>query len=87
MVCRTVKVGTAVAIVCSRGERRKRCTCGQPATKLCDYPVERRGKRATCDRTMCEAHATKVGPDLDHCAEHAGVAPPPDLLFGHGGQG
>lgn len=85
MTCRTVKVGSAVAIVCSRGERRRRCGCGRWATKLCDARVERRGRRATCDRPMCDRCSTSVGQNIDHCLAHAGAKPEPDLLSPHGG--
>lgn len=74
--------------ICRRGVRRKRCKvpgCDRTATKLCDYPVKRK-KSGTCDMELCEAHATSVGDDLDHCPAHAkfGQAQP-KLFWGAGG--
>ena len=62
------------AIVCGlRGAKKKKCWvehCTTPNTKLCDYPVE--GKKSkTCDRPICDKHATSVGPDRDVCPLHA----------------
>lgn len=55
---------------------RRRCSgtegthpCPIPATRQCDFAIAP-GK--TCDAWCCEAHATSVGPDLDHCPIHAG---------------
>lgn len=59
--------------------------CGQPATKLCDFPV---GAGTTCDRPMCNYHARCQGrthfdgtdkrgrrigwsDTRDYCSEHA----------------
>lgn len=69
MTCETVKIGNAVAIVCSRGRRtRKRCACGMPATKLCDHKEP--GQRRTCDAPLCNGCATPAGPDRDLCPAH-----------------
>ena len=70
MTCSTVKIGNTVAIVCTRGQRRRRCACGRLATKLCDFP---RG-RGTCSKPLCEACAVAVGPDRDHCPDHGAPA-------------
>lgn len=65
------------AIVCSRG-RRHRCEapgCSSSATRQCDFPVNRPGKRSrTCDRWICEQHAKRVGADVDWCPPHARYA-------------
>lgn len=63
------------AIVCMRGRRPKFCSvgfCNKPSVALCDYPVERKGKRATCDSPMCEQHRHPVPgqPDTDWCEGH-----------------
>ena len=57
------------------------CTyCTQPHTKLCDYRLE----HGTCDRPLCDEHATIVGTmhinrgrsllsgftTIDYCPEH-----------------
>lgn len=73
MPCTPIPGGYA----CSRGRRRKPCKvvgCTSDASKLCDYPVTRAGKAATCDFDMCARHATKVGPDRDYCPPHAALA-------------
>jgi hypothetical protein len=65
--------GKVIAIVCTRGERRRRCKvpgCNRWASKLCDFPVKRK-QSGTCDMAICEYHATQVGDDLDHCPAHA----------------
>lgn len=70
MTCETVKIGNAVAIVCSRGRRsRKRCACGRPATKLCDHRDV--GRRKTCDEPLCDQHAVRIGANIDFCPLHA----------------
>ena len=59
-----------VAIVCTRGAAKAPALCEFCAkihTKLCDFPVW--GK--TCDKRMCDEHATEVGPDKDYCPPHA----------------
>lgn len=69
-----VAAGGGAGFVCVRGQRRKLCgvpSCGRPQVALCDHPVERGGRRGTCDASMCEAHRTRVGPNRDHCPAHA----------------
>jgi hypothetical protein len=34
---------------------------------LCDYPV---GDGKTCDRPMCDDHATEIAPEVHYCAGH-----------------
>ena len=41
--------------------------CGDVGTQLCDYPV---GDGKTCDRPVCEFHATEVAPNVDYCPAH-----------------
>ncbi len=41
--------------------------CTRVATLLCDYPV---GEGKTCDRHMCEAHATEIKPQIHYCKGH-----------------
>lgn len=65
--------GGGGGFVCTRGPRMKKCAfCSHIGTKLCDFPV---GDGKTCDKPMCAHHAKSVGPDLDHCPEHAGRKP------------
>ena len=61
-------LGGGYAIICTRGPRRW-CACGQRATLQCDAPSQRRS--GTCDRHICAACATEVGPDRHLCREHA----------------
>jgi hypothetical protein len=64
--------GGIVAHVKLAKQRQHRCcvpACHTPATFQCDYQVAE-GK--TCNAWCCRAHATSVGPDLDHCPLHAG---------------
>lgn len=57
----------AGAIVCSRGRKAQSCgDCGRTSEFLCDFPVASK----TCDRPMCSAHATQVGPDRHYCRDH-----------------
>lgn len=74
-----VKAGGGQAWICGGRGRRPTCkvpNCGRPQAALCDFPIDRRGKRGTCDASMCEEHRTKVGPNRDHCPAHAKVKSP-----------
>jgi len=68
--------GGGFSIVCSRGQRVKKCEslpgCLNDSTKLCDFPTAN-GK--TCDRRICDVHAQSVGPDKDYCLTHAKETP------------
>jgi hypothetical protein len=68
-------------IVCFPGPRSKTCAIhGNPATKLCDYPVGNLGE--TCDEPLCDKCAfhplvnglPMFGNDKDYCPEHAAAA-------------
>ena len=66
--------------ICDRGRRRRSCStpgCGNPASKLCDYPVKAVGRK-TCDAAICTRCAKKVGSDRDYCRAHSQV-PAQDL--------
>ncbi len=69
MPCTPVTLAGTRAIVCTR-TARPRCACGTPATLQCDAPSARRS--GTCDRHLCAACATEVGPDRHLCPGHAG---------------
>ena len=74
MPCETKDLGNGggFAIICSRGRSGKRCAhCGAAAALLCDFPVERVGKRATCDAPLCARCTTKIAGDGDLCRPHA----------------
>jgi hypothetical protein len=69
--------GGASAHLCAGRGQRLSCkvpNCGRAQAALCDYPVEKKGKRGTCDFSMCETHRTKVGPNRDHCPAHVALA-------------
>lgn len=55
-----------VMFIC--GELGNHCAdCSGFSDFLCDYPV---GKGRTCDRDMCEDHASQVGLDIHYCKSH-----------------
>jgi len=95
MPCTVVKFGSTTGIVCSRGQRTKRCRCGEIATRECDWRVKDR-KSGTCDRPLCERCTHEPAPEKDLCKEHAalweargsrpaapgGEPPQPDLFGG-----
>lgn len=62
------------AIVCTGGARRKRCKCGRPSTKLCDFKLTGAKASKTCDAPLCPRCATSIGPDRDLCPAHARLA-------------
>lgn len=75
MGCQHVNIGGANVIICSRGRRRQKCSvglCGKDSVALCDYPVERKGKKTTCDSPMCAVHRHPVPgqTDTDWCEGH-----------------
>lgn len=72
MPCTPFNINGARGFVCTRGPR-PRCACGKPATLQCDAPAKR--KSGTCDKHLCAACATDVGPDRHLCAAHAAEAP------------
>lgn len=65
--------------VCRRGRRRKSAPCDVPNCnaehqKLCDYPLGGKKAGQTCDKKICDAHATSVGHNKDYCPPHAKLA-------------
>ena len=53
------------------GDLGPHCTeCQDAAGFLCDFPV---GEGKTCDRDLCEVHASEVAPDLHYCTAHMGM--------------
>ncbi len=75
MSCKVSSPGPGVTVfTCGRQPERAPCetaNCGKPHEALCDYPVKRNGKPATCDRRLCSACRVRQGPDIDHCPAHA----------------
>lgn len=73
MPCTPTKLPNGMAaIVCTRGVRPIRCSCGRRGNLVCDWPLED-GK--TCDKPICKACARHVGPDTDYCPFHRGDPP------------
>lgn len=74
MACRLIANGQGgFAIACGPRRPTRRCSvpnCQHAATKLCDYPVERKGKLGTCDAHLCDGHAKDAGDGKDHCPPH-----------------
>ena len=75
-----------VAILCGRSAKRLGCDarpqcgvagCDQPATRLCDFPLDTTlrafTRRKTCDAPLCDAHASGVGAGRDLCPPHVKV--------------
>ncbi len=61
--------------------------CNKPATKLCDFVIGKGQAGRTCDRPLCEDHATNLGnvfyasheagheiDTTDYCPVHAHMA-------------
>src|SRR6266404_2980040 len=65
MKCERVNLGDGtVAIICSRGQRRTRCStpgCNRQASKLCDFPLAGAKAGKTCDRGLCASCAVNMG--------------------------
>lgn len=70
MACERVPFGPGMtAIVCRRGGRARPCIhCGKESSRLCDYPLARKGK--TCSAPLCARCAIKSGGGADFCREH-----------------
>jgi len=65
--------GTISGFACTRGPR-KRCKCGRPATRLCDWQLSGPKAGKTCDAPLCDRCAARVGPGRDYCQAHARMA-------------
>jgi hypothetical protein len=50
----------------------KRCRCGWPATRQCDWTAEASGEMR-CDAAICARCTLEVAPDRDLCPKHAGL--------------
>jgi hypothetical protein len=73
--------GGSRAIVCgSKRYESRRCKCGNPATKLCDWILPAALQPAisieilslkTCDEPLCATCTTSPAPNKDLCHRHA----------------
>lgn len=71
MTCETVSLpGGGRAIVCGPRRRRRKCACGKPAGKLCDWKVKSR-RSGTCDTPICSSCSHVPAPGKDLCPQHA----------------
>lgn len=61
------------AIVCGPRLRCATAGCRGNGLLLCDYPVKRRGRDATCNRRICRGCAVSIGKDCDYCPPHSRV--------------
>ncbi len=65
------------AIVCGYRQRQRRCACGRPSTRLCDWKIaqpergRRGGKPKTCDAPLCDQCTHSPAPEKDLCKHHA----------------
>lgn len=72
MVCTPFSINGARGFVCGPRRPRPRCVgCGKPAPLLCDWKVERRSKKATCDAPICAACALEPALEKHLCPTHA----------------
>jgi hypothetical protein len=76
MPCDITRGSKLTVFICGRGRRVKACIyCGKASSKLCDFPVVRKGKKTTCDAPLCEGCALKgKSPDVDFCRPHYKLA-------------
>ena len=78
MACDVVPTANGPFFVCGDFPE-KRCWCGAPATRECDFEV---APGQTCDRGMCDEHTSErgvvtriefglgVADTVDYCARH-----------------
>jgi len=72
MPCRPVPLPGGFAVVCGPGNRSKPCTyCGRNSSRLCDFPVLRKGIKTTCDAPLCDRCTQRIAGDGDLCRAHA----------------
>jgi hypothetical protein len=71
MTCNVIKLGDEITLItCSRGQQRPRCSCGNPQTGSCDFPLGGKKSGQTCDRPLCVKCTVKIGPTTDYCVAH-----------------
>lgn len=82
MKCAYVKIGNTTAIVCGRGNTKKKCVvCGRAASRLCDWKMGKKNAvttdggiarmNATCYKPLCDVCAFPPAHKKDLCPEHA----------------
>jgi len=62
---------SSYCIPCWKNDRLR-----QLSSKLCDFKLP---SGATCDKPICDFHATSGGKNIDYCPEHKHAAPQPAL--------
>ena len=60
-------------IVCRRSRAKPCSHCGHLGSYLCDFPVTRNHKPATCDKALCGKCRTNIRDGVDLCPMHARV--------------
>jgi hypothetical protein len=65
--------GKVTVIMCSRGQRKRKCvSCGRfKATQLCDWKLSGKKAGKTCDRPLCPQCSVVPAPNKDLCPAHA----------------
>lgn len=63
MGCETIRSGSIVGFICTRGRRPPKCSeCkAAPSTKQCDYPLRGKVAGRTCSRHLCARCAVTAG--------------------------
>lgn len=74
MACLDVLIGGKRAILCMRGQRKRRCGvegCKASSSFLCDGHTDATNPEThrpdVCDLAICSAHATQIGEGRDLC--------------------
>ena len=62
--------GRVTSFVCRPRATCETKWCAGHATHLCDYPVKRDGRRASCSRHVCGKCVQRLG-GRDYCPPHA----------------
>ena len=75
MHCSHVKVGDTAAIICGPKRIRSCIVCRAPATRECDWRLDRvryprKSGSHTCDAGLCAQHTFSPAPDKDLCPNH-----------------
>lgn len=72
MTCTYVPIPGGYAIVCTRGERKRKCVeCGGAIAYLCDWKLKGKHTGRTCSRAVCTRCAKQVGREKHLCPAHA----------------
>jgi hypothetical protein len=72
MPCIPFEVNGARGFICTRGQRRRKCSvCKRPtASRECDWKKPKK-KSGTCDAPLCDRCTFSPAEDKDLCPDHA----------------